>query len=88
MNSRMELFPINVYCIYIHHGNLLLESEDGSGIWSLRSQKNIVSSHRESRVDPSVQRVREMDSFKQEVKLKKAILGYKLALNLKKTNSL
>lgn len=83
----MELFSINVYCIYIRHGNLLLESEEGSGFWSLRSQKNIVSSHRESRVDQSVQRVK-MDSFNQEVKLKKDVLGCKLVLNLKNTNSL
>ena len=34
----------------------MLESEEVSGFWSLRSQKNIVSSHRESRVDQSVQR--------------------------------
>ena len=50
--------------------------------------KNIVGSHRESRVDQSVQRVREMDSFNQEVKLKKDVLGCKLVLNLKNTNSL
>ena len=55
-----------------------------SCLWSLRSQKSIVSSHREPGVDQCVQRGMEMDSYSQEVKLKKGVLGYKLVLNLKK----
>lgn len=69
------------------YGNLLLESEEGSGFLVFKVTKKYSQFTQKSRVDQSVQRVK-MDSFNQEVKLKKDVLGCKLVLNLKNTNSL